>query len=338
MVFVYAPFLYHKNFRSGLEVIVNFLDFGDGLGVLLKICFIEFFRRRETGKNIMPELMEVIRKRESVRTYDESRPIEKEVLVKLKEKVNGEHIGPMGNTVRFRLLDLGKVSGEELRKLGTYGIIKGAPLFLLSAVRDKEGALEDTGYCMEKLILKATALGLGTCWLSGTFRRSSFSQQMELSEEELLPAITPVGYPGAKKRVVEKLFKMGTRSEKRKPWSKLFLDSDGMSSLSPEKAGKYREALEAVRLGPSSRNLQPWKIIRDEDGDFHLYLQGKREGPRAEGRVDSQKIDMGIAMCHFALVAEEKGLKGNWEKIKTLEGSEPPIGNLDYTASWIEKK
>ncbi len=285
----------------------------------------------------MQNIMEIIKKRESIRTYDEKRPIEGDILAQLEEKVQEKHVGPMNHQVRFRLLDMGKVSGQELKKLGTYGVIKGARFFLLGAVEEKEGSLEDYGYCMEKLVLESTALGLGTCWLSGTFRRSSFAKQMELGPEELLPAITPVGYSAERKRFVERLFKAGTRSDKRKPWDKLFIGPDGLLPLPPEKAGKYQEVLEAVRLAPSTRNLQPWRIIRDEDGDFHLYLKGKREGKRPEGRVDSQKIDMGIAMCHFDLVAEEKGIEGNWHRIEALKDSEPPLGNLEYISTWKER-
>ncbi len=286
----------------------------------------------------MRNIMEIIKKRESVRTYDENRPIEGEILAQLKEIIQGKQVGPMNNKIRFRLLDMGKVSGQELRKLGTYGIIKGARFFLLGAVEDKEGSLEDYGYCLEKLVLQATALGLGTCWLSGTFRRSSFARQIEITPEELLPAISPVGYPAGRKRFVEKLFKAGTRSDKRKPWEKLFIGSDGLLPLPPEEAGKFKEVLEEVRLAPSSGNLQPWRIIRDEDGDFHLYLKGKREGKRPEGRIDSQKIDMGIAMCHFDLVAEERELKGGWARIEALKDSEPPLGDLEYISTWKEKE
>jgi len=306
-----------------------------------KITLLVFFDYRgisREGKeqNAMQNLMEIIKKRKSVRTFDENRPIEGEVLSQLEEAVPEKKEGPMNNPVRFHLLDMGKVSGEELRKLGTYGVIKGARFFLIGAVEDNEGALEDAGYCMEEIILKATELGLGTCWLSGTFRRSSFARQIELTSGEILPAISPVGYPAAKKRVVEKLFKIGNRSDKRKPWDKLFIGPDGLSPLPPEEAGVYKDILEAVRLAPSNRNLQPWRIIRDEDGDFHLYLKGRREGRSPEGRIDTQRLDMGIAMCHFSLVAREKGVKGQWDRIEGLRDTDPPLGDLEYVSTWKE--
>jgi hypothetical protein len=49
--------------------------------------------------------------------------------------------------------------------------------------------------------------------------------------------------------------------------------------------------------------------------------------------ADLQRIDMGIAMCHFDLAARELGLAGTWE------ASEPeiarPDGLTEYTATWV---
>jgi len=48
---------------------------------------------------------------------------------------------------------------------------------------------------------------------------------------------------------------------------------------------------------------------------------------------DMQRLDMGIAMCHFELTARELGLKGKWgiqdPKVKL------PDDLTEYTISWI---
>ena len=53
-------------------------------------------------------------------------------------------------------------------------------------------------------------------------------------------------------------------------------------------------------------------------------------------KSDLQRVDIGIAMCHFALAAEEKGLKGVW-KI-----SDPRLGGmtdkLDYRVTCVGSK
>jgi len=279
---------------------------------------------------VMKGAMEIIKKRESIHTYDDTKPVGEEVRSRLEECIRENCTGPLGTSIHFRLLDLGKVSRDELRRLGTYGVIRGAGLYLLGAVPDKEGVLEDLGFCMERIILEATALGLGTCWIAGTFRRSSFARQMGLVEGELLPAISPIGYAADKKSVIEEMMRRWASSQRRKPWSELFLGPDGQTPLTGEEAGIYREALEAVRQGPSASNRQPWRIIKDREGRFHLYLQENRFYNRALGKIRVQNIDMGIAMCHFSLVAMEKGMSGRWVREAQAQG----FPGLSYIAGW----
>ena len=70
---------------------------------------------------------------------------------------------------------------------------------------------------------------------------------------------------------------------------------------------------------------------------FHFYLQ-RTPGYRSvltklAGVDDMQRIDLGIAMCHFELTARELGLYGRW----LLQ--EPPIDKTDdlmeYSVSWV---
>lgn len=121
-----------------------------------------------------------------------------------------------------------------------------------------------------------------------------------------------------------------TRSRQRKPWHELFFAADGLTPLSPEETGAYKDALEAVRLGPSAANRQPWRIVLDKNGKFHLFMEENRFLNRAQGKVRVQNLDMGIAMCHFSLVAQEKGLPGRWER----KGLEQEYRGWTYIASW----
>lgn len=52
---------------------------------------------------------------------------------------------------------------------------------------------------MEELILYATSLGLGTCWIGGTFKKGQFAKAMEVNQEEILPIISPIGYESENK-------------------------------------------------------------------------------------------------------------------------------------------
>ena len=57
-----------------------------------------------------------------------------------------------------------------------------------------------------------------------------------------------------------------------------------------------------VRFAPSAVNKQPWRIV--VDGDKVHFYEKRSKGYVADG-WDVQKIDMGIAMCHFVCGLEE---------------------------------
>ena len=81
-----------------------------------------------------------------------------------------------------------------------------------------------------------------------------------------------------------------------------------------------------VRLAPSAVNRQPWRILVDQNC-VHFYL--KRTKGFNGGKIDMQKIDMGIALCHFDLMCEELG-------IKCGKGVVPPLGGATDSAAFAQ--
>ncbi|MDZ7838929.1 MAG: nitroreductase family protein [Actinomycetota bacterium] len=82
--------------------------------------------------------------------------------------------------LRFDFIDASDLNPDNLRNLGTYGIIKGAKYFIGGTINknDKRNyCLVDFGYVFEKIILFITDLGLGTCWLGGTFNKKVFQRR-----------------------------------------------------------------------------------------------------------------------------------------------------------------
>ena len=280
----------------------------------------------------MESMIEAINKRVSVRSYAD-RPIEndkKQEIINLLQSTNG---CPLGNKVRFMLIDFSEMDKDEIRNLGTYGFISGAKLFIVSAIKDGVGALADLGYCFEKVILTATNLGLGTCWLGGTFKRANFAERINVSEDEIVPVISPVGYARDRRTIRETAVRRFANSNQRKPWEKLFFDGDLNTPLSKDSAGLYAVPLECVRIGPSASNNQPWRVIyQKQQGAFHFYLNRTWGYDKFNGKIDLQLVDIGIAMCHFELSAREKGLSGIWEVAKP----ELDMGNAEYIVTWKE--
>lgn len=268
-----------------------------------------------------------VRARVSVRTY-ENRPLPAE----LKDRIYLSFPlldNPFGAEVSFRLMETESAASGE--RLGTYGVIRGARAFLGAKVPDGAFAPEALGYSFEKLILYLTSLGLGTCWLGGTFRRSAFATLMDLRENELFPVVCPVGYPQGKRRVSESLMRLASGADKRQEWRTLFFSGDFSRPLSESEAGDYALPLELLRLAPSAVNKQPWRVVRDE-GAYHFYLAHSHGADKVTG-FDIQRVDMGIAACHFHLAAMEKGLSGRFEARPAPALRAPD--KTDYAFSWI---
>lgn len=271
-------------------------------------------------------IQETIKSRYSVRTFN-GEPLTEEDRTKILSFAN-ESKNPFGVPVTFRFLERrDEVSSE---KLGTYGVIKGTKLYLGATVPDGKFALEALGYEFERVILYATSLGLGTCWLAGTFNRSGFAAAMGVKEHELFPAVSAIGYSADKRSLTESIFRKTLRSDHRKPWGSLFYDNTFATPLSTESAGGYSEPLEMLRLAPSATNKQPWKVVRSNQV-YHFY-EDKAPGYSDKLPFDLQLVDVGIAACHFALTALEMGLRG---RIVDLEDSsiERPR-NIHYRFSW----
>lgn len=273
-------------------------------------------------------ILEIIKSRRSVRSYKEDK-----LDLGIKDKITtyAENIlGPFESRVRFKFLDNSLES--DYGKMGTYGIIKGAQDFIAVIVDDKENNLEQVGYTLEKLVLYATSLGLGTCWMGGTFKRSDFQKLVGLEANEIMPIVTPVGYPREQGSYIEHFMRYAARSNQRKEMRELFFQDDFKTPIEVEE-GIYLDALEAVRLAPSASNKQPWRILRKKD-KYHFFLKSNVGYSEALG-FDIQRIDMGIAMCHFEMMLNESGIKGQWVKEEFIEPSAD--NNMLYIISWFEE-
>ncbi len=268
---------------------------------------------------------ETAEKRKSVRTYIE-KPLENADREKISAFINflAEDKTPFAAKVRIRIFDVDK--DINAKDLGTYGVIKNARTYLGVAVDETEDAMEAVGYVFEKLVLYTASIGLGTCWLGGTFNRGEFAKAMELQGNEFFPIASPVGYPAPKNHTVDKIMRKAIKADSRKAFEEIFFDKSFSSPLSKEASGDYSEILESVRLAPSAKNAQPWRILKDGN-TFHFFE--KKTIPSSAH--DIQRLDIGIAACNFDLAAREKGINS---KLVYLE-KHPEEKGLIYVFSII---
>jgi len=278
---------------------------------------------------------ELIQQRYSCRAYARA-PMAPEQAAQLARRAAATKVGPLGTPLRFTLVAAAAGDSRALKGLGTYGLIKNPAGFIIGAAGPGERNLEDFGYAMEAIILYATGLGLGTCWLGGNFTRSSFARRINAAEAEIVPAVAAVGYAAENNRARDWLRRMA-RSDTRLPWAALFYWAGSNASLDVSAAGPYATPLEMLRLAPSASNHQPWRVVQDGPA-YHFYLQrtpgfGQGLPFMLLGLADLQRVDMGIAMCHFELTARELGLAGQWAVRRPP--LPPPGGTGEYVVTWV---
>ena len=241
----------------------------------------------------MNDLAELIRTRRSVRTFDGN------TLSDTHRKLIEDYIkdipNPFGIPVEFVLLDAKEYGLSS-------PVLAGEELYVAGMVDKKPYAEVAYGYSFEKLVIYAWSLGIGTVWIGGTMKRELFEKAAGLKDGRMMPCVSPLGYP-AKKSLKEVMMRKGVGADTRISADKLFFEGEWGKVLNP--AADVSEALEAVRLAPSAVNKQPWRIVF-KDGAYHFYEKRDR-GYDRETTGDLQKIDVGIALCHFVMSLEDAG-------------------------------
>ena len=265
------------------------------------------------------DIFEVIRKRRSVRTFDGT-PLRTQDAQRILDYANAAE-NPYRLPIDWTLLNA-KATGLSSP------VIVGADTFLAGKMKRAPFAEEAFGYAFESVVLFAASIGIGTTWIAGTMDRSAFEKAVGLAEGEFMPCITPLGYPAEKMSLRESLMRKGVKADTRYGFEEVFFDAAFGSPLTPAKAGKLQPVLEAVRLAPSAVNKQPWRAVVCGD---RVHFFEKRSKARASDAWDVQKVDLGIALCHFALAAKAAGLSAVFEK----EDPGLPCGNdTFYIASY----
>ena len=275
------------------------MNFSMNFGVENYSCgkYRKISKRSVWGK--MKNITEQIKVRRSVRSFD-GRALDdntKEKLISFWDTI----VNPFDIPVEFRFLDA-KEKGLSCP------VVSGTNLYVGGKIKNVSNASVAFGYSFESYVLFAQSLGLGTVWLGGTMNRAAFETAMELKEDEIMPCASPVGYTAKKMSMRENMMRKAIKADERLPFEELFFDNTFNSALIKEKCCPgLVTSLEMVRLAPSAVNKQPWRVVVT-DNMVHFFLK-RSKGFSKEGKLDMQMIDMGIALCHFALTAKENGLK-----------------------------
>lgn len=235
--------------------------------------------------------LEAINLRRSHRTYLDT-PIEKEKLEMLNVLIN--QCNEEGD-ISFSLVEDGSDAFNSMRK--SYGLLKGVrTIILLKGKKEDIHLKEKVGYYGEKVVLEATKLGLGTCWVGGSFDRKS--EAVHVLDEEALICVIPIGYVPEKKPLKEQLiYKLVHR--KTKTIEELSKGTSFMPTW-------FIEGMKAVQKAPSAMNAQP-AIFIYKDGLVSAFVDESKE---------FTLVDLGIAKYHFEAATHLVFQRGNHGKCK----------------------
>jgi nitroreductase len=170
-------------------------------------------------ERLIVEFMDVVTARKSVRDYSE-KVVENEKLTQILDAARLAPSWANKQCCRYVVVrDRKRI--EELSSM-FMGWIKQAPVVVVACADPKHSGsrngmdyyLVDVGISMQQLVLAATNLGLGTCWI-GAFDESKVKQALGIPGNLKVVALTPIGYP-ASVSVKSKLVRSAVGSDKRK--------------------------------------------------------------------------------------------------------------------------
>ncbi len=246
---------------------------------------------------IEPRWFDAIATRVSRRRFDGG-PVRSEAVERIDAacRTVSEPAGTAARAVRVDVAPNAVFTGL----IGNFAaIIGGAPAFVAFVGRHDDWHV-DLGYIGEAVILEAAAAGVDTCWVAERFDAAAAAAHVDLAEGEQVRAVTPLGYGTRNVPVGERLVKAVVRPRVR-------FDLERIAPGARSWPTWAREAAEAVRLAPSGKNRQPWRLHMDGDA---LIL-----ACATEGAYWTAPIDCGIAALHAELGALHAGVSGTWQRL-----------------------
>ena len=208
------------------------------------------------------DTMELMKARHAVRQFID-KPLEEDAVQALNEEIDacnkegGLHIQLITNEPNA--FEAGKASYGQFKCCKNYLVLAGP-----------KGKDEEIGYYGERVVLKAQALGINSCWVALTYKKGKTEGAMAAGEKRYL--VVALGY-GVTQGPAHKT-----------------KDASAVSNISESSPDWFKKGIEAALLAPTAMNQQK----------FHFELSGEKVTAKA-GLGFYTKIDLGIAKYHFEL-------------------------------------
>lgn len=206
--------------------------------------------------------------------------------------------------------------------IGSYGLVYNAPHLLVGVLPgESEKGRIDLGYVLEQVVLEATRLGLGTCWITGSYSPKQAGDAVKLERGEVAAAVCALGYPTEREfgRLHTRVIRQLAGGHNRKPLTEIvFSERWGKPWSAQDSDPRLVATLEHARLAPSASNRQPWRFVVDAD---RVTL----------AVVKPSFIDAGIVMSHVTLASAAVERARHWE-LRLRDSSLAQTHHLPRTA------
>jgi nitroreductase len=172
------------------------------------------------------DFFDVITARHSVRTYRPD-PVPDELINQCLEAARVAPSWRNGQCWRFVVVR-DRATIEQLAAQRVYGYpintwLRSAPVVIVACAEPGESGQHDgvpywavdVAIALEHLVLAATALGLGTCWIGG-FNEEPVRRLIAAPERIRVVAYTPLGFPAEREALMGRAVKTIARSHNRK--------------------------------------------------------------------------------------------------------------------------
>lgn len=134
---------------------------------------------------------EVIEKRRSIRKYKDT-PVPKEKIIKILEAARIAPSASHRQPWHFIVVE----DKETIKKLAKSEWAATAPVMIVGLADQAASpnwCINDLGIAFEHLVLAATDLGLGTCWMGQSKREALVKGLLDIPDNFKVIALTPLG-------------------------------------------------------------------------------------------------------------------------------------------------
>jgi len=231
--------------------------------------------------------IDIIKERKSVRTFDDNKIISEDIVNKIKDKIYSFK-NPFNNDIYMNIYNK-----KEYDLVSN--VICGEEYYIIGKVNKEFNYEIAYGYQLEHILLYIKSIGLDSVILASTYEKDNFIKAIDLKDNEVMPVVCPIGYKALEMSKKERTLRRFCKSDSREDIHELVLNYDSLMDYE-------RIILKAVLLAPSARNMQPLKIIKDNNY-YHFFIKHTKGFKNDIG--DVQKIDLGIALAHIELAYKD---------------------------------